>query len=131
MIFLLISLYEYEQEHQIQLVLSVRSFLICCKYECVYVSTARTDYDSTQQTISLTPESASVQKVEIPVIPDDLFEADEIFFLLFDVRRSTERDTGIEFANRAQVTILNDDGKSYAIELFVTCNIACSLQRFL
>jgi len=66
--------------------------------------------------ISLTPQSASVQKVEIPVLPDDVFEGNETFILVFDVRGSIQRRTGIEFFNEAQVTILNDDGKLFIIK---------------
>jgi len=77
---------------------------------------AGTDYPSAQQTISLTPQSASVQEVEVPVFPDDVFEANETFVLLFNVRSSVQRRIGVEFFNEAAlVTILNDDGELFII----------------
>ena len=77
---------------------------------------AGTDYPSVQQVVSLTPQSASVQEVEVPVIPDDVFEANETFVLFFNVRSSIRRRIGIEFSNEAQVTILNDDGELFMIK---------------
>ena len=78
---------------------------------CLY-TVAGTDYPSAQQAISLTPQSASVQIVEIPVFPDYVFETDETFVLIFNVRSSVRSKNDIEFNNEAQVTILDDDGKS-------------------
>ena len=73
---------------------------------------AVTDYVTAQNTVNFKAGSTSERKVEIIVVPDDDFEANETYILTLVIRRSVLTRLNLVLMNsETLVTIENDDSK--------------------